>query len=89
MKTIKLFSLTAFAAVCIATIINGCATTEAIKENDGSVLWSENCMRCHNTPSPTDFNDSQWEVVGTHMKLRANLTEDETKKIIEFLQSAN
>lgn len=79
----------AMAVISIATIINGCATTKAIKEKDGSVLWSENCMRCHNTPSPTDFSDAQWETIGSHMKIRANLTDEETKKIVEFLQSAN
>ncbi len=89
MKNIKSLLLATISIIVISVLINGCAATEAIKEKDGSVLWSENCMRCHNTPTPTDFKDEQWEVAGTHMKLRANLTDDEIKKVIEFLKSAN
>lgn len=70
-------------------MISSCATTSEITEKIGAQLWGENCNRCHNAPSPTDFSDTQWETIGAHMKIRANLTDEETKKIIEFLQSAN
>lgn len=70
-------------------IINSCAPVAAISAKSGAQLWGENCQRCHNTPPPNVFNDNQWNVVGTHMQLRANLTQDEVKKVIEFLQSIN
>jgi len=30
----------------------------------------------------------QWEVIGTHMRVRANVTEDEANKIVAFLQGS-
>ena len=76
-------------AIIIAQSIVGCATSNAIGEKIGVQLWSENCNRCHNAPSPADFTDSQWAKIGAHMKIRANLTNEEVKQIVEFLQSAN
>lgn len=58
-------------------------------EKSGATLWSENCNRCHNTPDPAAFNDKQWEAIGTHMKIRGGLPEQEAQKIIDFLQESN
>lgn len=71
-----------------AVLLSACISSEVV-EKGGAELWGENCLRCHNSPSPSSFSDEQWEVVGMHMKMRANSTDEETRKIIEFLQSAN
>ncbi len=78
-------------AVFMTTIlIQSCASSKVlIAYKSGAQLWGENCIRCHNTPSPADFNDAQWKTVGLHMQDRANLTSDEAGKIVAFLQSAN
>ena len=52
----------------------------------GAQLWADNCQRCHNTRSPSSYNDAQWEVAMMHMRVRANLTPEEHKKILEFLK---
>jgi hypothetical protein len=52
-------------------------------------LWSQTCNRCHNAWSPDQLSPTEWEVVMHHMRLRANLTGDEQKAILEFLQSAS
>lgn len=88
MRKIILLSIAGFAAVIIA-LNSSCATSNAISEKIGAQLWGENCNRCHNIPSPVNFSDVQWRKIGIHMKIRANLTEEEVKKIIEFMQSAN
>jgi len=75
--------------VLAAMLSNGCTASAAVADKSGSQLWGENCLRCHNSPSPGAFSDAQWEVVGMHMESRANLTSDETAKIVEFLKSAN
>jgi hypothetical protein len=67
-------------------IINGCAATADIAGKSGSQLWGENCIRCHNAPPSADYSSAQWETIGMHMKLRANLTDDETNKIVAFLK---
>jgi mono/diheme cytochrome c family protein len=77
------------AAIITTIIINGCAVTANIASKNGSQLWGENCIRCHNAPPSSDYSGAQWETIGTHMKLRANLTEDEANKIVAYLKSAN
>lgn len=58
-------------------------------EKSGAQLWGEACNRCHLAPSPADYNDTDWETISLHMRIRANLTENEITKIEEFLKSAN
>lgn len=67
-------------------LINGCAPTKAISEKSGAQLWGENCNRCHNAPSMDQYTAEHWDIIGSHMKIRANVTDNEIKKIIEFLQ---
>jgi len=55
----------------------------------GAQLWAENCSRCHNIRPPQGFSDSQWQAITHHMRLRANLTGEETRKITEFLQAGH
>jgi hypothetical protein len=55
----------------------------------GNQLWSENCSRCHNIRPPEYFSDAQWDIIAHHMRLRANLTGEEQRKIVEFLQASN
>lgn len=65
-------------------------TAEDIKvEKSGAQLWGETCNRCHLAPSPAAYNDSDWATISLHMRIRANLSEQEISKIKEFLQSAN
>jgi hypothetical protein len=61
----------------------------ASKGPTGVQLWSQNCGHCHNVRSPDSYSATQWEVAMLHMRIRANLTAQEHKTILEFLQSAN
>ncbi len=90
MKKIKLIIGFVVAFLITTIFIQSCASAkEVIANKSGAQLWGENCIRCHNTPSPVDFNDKQWKTIGLHMQDRANLTKDEAGKIVAFLQSAN
>jgi hypothetical protein len=62
-------------------------TTPSVSEKSGAQLWADNCIRCHNIRSPSSYSPAQWEVVMMHMRVRANLTPEEHKKILEFLKS--
>lgn len=87
-KRIKLFFISA--TLAFGTIfIASCTASKPVEEKPGALLWGENCVRCHNAPSPSAFSDNQWEEIGKHMRVRANLTADEVDKIIEFLKMAN
>jgi cytochrome c1 len=89
MKKPTLISILLAAGIGAIIIINGCAATHTVTAKTGMQLWGENCIRCHNAPSSADYSNAQWETIGMHMKLRADLTDDETIKIVEFLKSSN
>lgn len=87
MKTIKIIAII---GLLVTTSISCSPERAALVEGKAGVqLWGENCMRCHNTPSTTDFNDTDWSTIEMHMKVRANLTAYESKKIFEFIRTAN
>ncbi|PWT99336.1 MAG: hypothetical protein C5B52_10785 [Bacteroidetes bacterium] len=75
-----------FFAVLLISMIDSCKVSQKVSMKSGAQLWAENCQRCHNTPSPSSFSPEQWETIGMHMQTRALLTEDEKKKIVEFLK---
>lgn len=72
-----------------ATTTSSAAQPSEKVAKDGSQLWSENCARCHNMRSPNSYSDAEWEVVMHHMRVRARLTPEEHKAILEFLKSGN
>ncbi|MBP7511009.1 MAG: hypothetical protein KA981_03715 [Bacteroidia bacterium] len=78
-----------YSTIVLFFFLQSCKPSAAVKEKSGAVLWSENCSRCHYSPDPEDYNDAQWEVIVMHMRVRTSLTEDESEKILKFLQSAN
>jgi cytochrome c1 len=84
----KIISILAISAVIITITITGCAPTQAIKEKSGAQLWGENCNRCHNAPSMDQYAKEHWDVIGAHMRVRANVTDEEASKIIAFLQGS-
>jgi hypothetical protein len=55
----------------------------------GVQLWAQNCGHCHNIRSPDSYSVTHWDVAMVHMRVRANLTPQEHKAILEFLQSGN
>ena len=90
-QSTAILALVAVFAVA-ATFITGCATpssSNTVEGPSGARLWAQNCSRCHNSRSPSDYSNEQWEVAALHMRIRANLTAEEHKKILAFLQSGN
>lgn len=78
-----------FAFVFLSVLIGACSSNMSIDQKPGALLWGENCGRCHNVRPPSSLTDTQWELAVLHMRTRANLTEVETDKIIQFLKAAN
>ena len=64
-------------------------TTAPHAAKGSAQLWSETCSRCHNVRDPSTYSREQWEVAMQHMRLRANLTGEEHRRILEFLESAD
>lgn len=79
----------ACASILLLWIAVSCSVSESVSAKSGAQLWGENCVRCHNAPPASQFNDNEWVAIGTHMQLVSHLTSDETKKIIDFLAASN
>ena len=88
MKKAITIALVLGVVISLNLYITSCRVPAEILAKSGAQLWGENCSRCHNVPSPADFSDSEWDLIGTHMRMRANLTARETSKIVEFMNSA-
>ena len=97
---VKTFAITILAATYIGVSLvgSGCAshqngntqaTPVASTEKSGAQLWTDNCRRCHYLRGPETYSPSQWEVAVHHMRLRANLTGEEARKVTAFLKSAS
>lgn len=65
------------------------ALREEGRNSAGALAWTQNCMRCHNLRNPNERSDREWDVIVHHMRVRANLTAEEHRLILAFLQSAN
>ncbi len=59
------------------------------KPLSGAKLWTDHCGSCHNLRNPAGYSDAQWDVAVMHMRVRANLTAEETRAILDFLKAAN
>ena len=68
--------------------LNSAASSDSYMGLSGEELWTNNCMRCHNMRPPTMYSNAQWDVIVHHMRLRANITGQEQRAIVEFLKSA-
>jgi mono/diheme cytochrome c family protein len=82
--------LVAMAAIAWSTIAN--SESGVISEGDinqGATTWGNNCARCHEMRSPTEFRDDLWKPIVTHMRIRAGLTGKQQRDVLAFLQASN
>ena len=88
-KSILISLFTILAITNSSLLFNSCYVSKKVADKSGAQLWGENCSRCHNVPGPGEFNNDNWEVVGMHMRVRANLIQPDVDKIVDFLKSSN
>ena len=53
---------------------------------DPDDAYKNNCLRCHATVQ--DYSPAKTATIVMHMRVRANLTEEETQAILRYLQDA-
>jgi len=83
-KNLKLIGVLIFIG---AVSVTGCQTTnKVVAKESGAQLWSQKCQSCHNAPPPNAFSPQQWDVIIDHMRVKANLTKQESDKIVAFLK---
>lgn len=89
MKKSIIITLLIIVAAVFTIGVSSCSVSQKVANKSGAQLWAENCNRCHNAPAPGEFNNDNWEIVGMHMQVRANLTKTDIDKVIDFLKAAN
>lgn len=82
-------SAVALAAALSSPVYAADAGQEAGDFASGARSWAQNCARCHNMRDPKEFRDDVWKPIVTHMRVRAGLTGQEARDILEFLQRSN
>jgi cytochrome c5 len=55
----------------------------------GAEIWAQTCNHCHNLRSPSTYGPHQWEVALYDMRVRANLTGEEQRKVLAFLKASS
>ena len=58
-------------------------TTPAAKPDRGQQVFAENCSRCHNAPE--GFSPHISGTIARHMRVRANLSDDDYQALRRFL----
>lgn len=56
---------------------------------DGAQVYANTCNRCHGFRSPVEFNDAQWSIIATHMRVVAGIPADEARAVLTYLRANN
>ena len=87
MRRSFIFIFLSFLSGCSAP---GTSENERALVNRGRTqVWAQNCQTCHNARSSRYYGDQGWDIAMHHMRIRGALTANESRSILEHLQSAN
>jgi hypothetical protein len=56
------------------------------KSLSGADLYAIHCNRCHTERYATEFTAAHWKTIMMHMRVRANLTAEQAREILKYLQ---
>ena len=56
---------------------------------DGATVFAWNCGSCHSERYPKEHTDAEWDVIVTHMRVRANLTGEQADAVLHYLKENN
>jgi len=56
---------------------------------DGAKVYAWNCGSCHSERWPKERSDAEWEMIMTHMRVRANMTAAQTEAVLRYLEENN
>ncbi len=83
--------VTAWPALCalMLAIPQAAAGQSSDAVAEGARVYGGMCGRCHNPRSPLERSDRDWVTIVNHMRIRANLTGQQVKAVLAFLQATN
>ncbi len=67
----------------------GAAAQETDAVAEGARVYGAMCGRCHNPRSPLERSDQEWVSIINHMRVRANMTGEQVRNVLAFLQATN
>lgn len=53
----------------------------------GQSLFENNCGKCHNLPSPTEYSKEKWGPIVKNMRIKARLTEEQGNQVYDYIAS--
>ena len=56
---------------------------------DGAKVYAWTCGSCHSERWPKERSDEEWDVIMTHMRVRASLTAEQTDAVLTYLKENN
>lgn len=65
------------------------ALAQAASVSEGARVYGNVCGRCHVARSPLERSDDQWIIIANHMRVRGNLTGEQLRSVLAFLQATN
>lgn len=94
MRKTKSWIILAAALGCLPLLVaiaEPAADTAASPQSglDGAKVFAWNCGSCHSERYPKERTDAQWDQIVTHMRVRANLTAEQAKAVLHYLQENN
>jgi mono/diheme cytochrome c family protein len=87
----RLLASVAFAVIAVSIYAGRGPAVYADPENapktrSGAELYAIHCNRCHSERYATEFTAAQWKTIMIHMRVRANLTAEQAREILKYLQ---
>jgi cytochrome c5 len=56
---------------------------------DGAMVFAWTCGSCHSERYPKEHTDTEWDMIVTHMRVRANLTGEQAEAVLHYLKENN
>ena len=56
---------------------------------EGARVYGDVCGNCHNARSPLERSDRDWVTIVNHMRVRGNMTGEQARNVLAFLQATN
>ncbi|NNE47717.1 MAG: hypothetical protein HKN37_13770 [Rhodothermales bacterium] len=85
-------------SIAIATDEAAASTETEVQESskpsaspalDGAKVYAWSCGTCHSERWPKERSDEEWDVIMTHMRVRANMTAAQTEAVLRYLKENN
>lgn len=88
-----------FTAATAALLLSSCVhrgktvkaeqMSDGLKSAQGKTIFENSCGRCHDLPSPKDYNDQEWIGIVNAMTPRSKLTTAQGEMVYLYLTSHN